>query len=272
MHRILREPLFHFLAVAAMILAADGMWSRFRKPEIIVSAAAVESRAREWQATSGIAPTAGQRSQIARDLATEEVLFRESLKREMATDNRVRSSLVGMMRSALKPPVTPPTDEELKEVLSNSPKENIMLPAQIGFESVTYTNDADVPPDLLKKLRDGAPVPASTAAVKLANPLPPTYRPQLDRLLGTAFCDAVFTLPLHQWQGPIRSTRGVHFVRVTTREVERPIPFAEIRGMLEAKWIEGRENETIAVEAAKLAQNYRIVLPDPAATPAPAKP
>lgn len=262
MHRILREPLFHFITIAGLLLLANGLWSHFAKPEIIISTAAVEARARDWQATSGIAPTNKQLADIARELATEEVLFRESLKREMAMDNRVRSSLVTMMRSALKPPVTPPTDEQLKEIRANSPKENIMLPAQVGFENVTFTSEADVPTDLLKKLREGGPIPTSTAAVKLANPLPPTYRPQLDRLLGTEFCDTVFTMPLHQWHGPVRSTRGVHFIRVTSRDAERPIPFDEIRGMLQAKWIEQRENETITAEAVKLAQHYRIVLPE----------
>lgn len=262
MHRILREPLFHFIAIAALLLLANGLWNHFRKPEIIISRAAVEARALHWQTTTGATPSKQQLASIAAELATEEVLFRESLKRDMVTDNRVRSSLVTMMRSALKPPVTPPTDEQLKEIRANSPKENIMLPAQAGFENVTFTSEADVPPDLLKKLRDGGPVPFSTAAVKLANPLPPTYRPQLDRLLGTEFCDTVFTMPLHQWHGPIRSTRGVHFIRVTSREAERPIPFDEIRGMLQAKWIEQRENETITAEAAKLSQEYRIILPD----------
>jgi len=271
MHRILREPLFHFLLAAAFLLAADAGWRHFRKPVVEISTAAVDARARAWQERTGMKAGREQRMEIARDLATDEVLFRESLKRDMASDNRVRTSLIQMMRTALKPPVTPPTDDQLKEVRAQSPKENIMLPAQASFQHVTFRNSGEVPPDLFGRLRNGEAPPASTDGVKLANPLPSTYRPQLERLFGAAFTNSVFTAPLQEWQGPITSSRGVHFIRVLSRDADMPIPFKEIRGMLEAKWIEQRENEAIALEARKLEEGYNIVLPK-SGIPADAKP
>lgn len=264
MQRILREPLFHFLVAAAFILSADAAWRHFKKPVVTVSPAAVETRARGWQERTGMVPTDEQRKDIARQLATEEVLFRESLKRDMATDNRVRDSLILMMRTALKPAITPPTDEQLKEVRAQSPKENIMLPSQASFQHVSFRDRTEVPQGLLKRLRSGETPPPSSPGIRLSNPLPPTYRPQLEQIFGKDVANSIFTLPLNEWQGPFTSPRGVHFVLITAREAEKPIPFEEIRGMLEAKWIEQRENETIAEEARKLSEEYTIVLPETA--------
>lgn len=265
MQRILREPLFHFIVAAAVILAADAAWRHFKKPVVTVSLAAVDTRARGWQERTGLVPTDEQRKDIARQLATEEVLFRESLKRDMATDNRVRDSLIGMMRTSLKPALTPPTDEQLKEVRDRSPEENRMRPSQASVEHVSFRDRTEVPQGLLKRLRSGETPPPSSPGIRLANPLPPTYRPQLEQIFGKDVANSIFTLPLDEWQGPFTSPRGVHFVRITAREAEKPVPFVEIRGMLEAKWIEQRENETIAEEARKLSEEYTIVLPETAA-------
>ncbi|RYD31658.1 MAG: peptidyl-prolyl cis-trans isomerase, partial [Verrucomicrobiaceae bacterium] len=226
MQRLLREPLFHFVIAAVILLAADAGWRHFRKPVVTISEAAVEARARNWEERTGRPPTGDQRMEIARQLATEEVLFRESLKREMASDNRVRDSLIQMMRTSLKPPVTPPSDEQLKEVRAASPKENIMLPAEVAFQHVSFLQRADIPDGLLEKLRRGETPPPSAPGIRLANPLPPTYRPQVEQVFGQAFTNAVFTLPPQEWQGPVQSSRGIHFVRVTSREAEKPIPFA----------------------------------------------
>lgn len=262
MHRVFREPLFHFLIIAALLLLADSAWRHLSRPVVEISAAAVAARSQAWKDQTGVMPDEAQSLQIARDLATEEVFFRESMKKNMASDNRVRTSLIQMMRTSLKPPVTPPTDEELKEIRNQSPRENIMLPPQVGFEHVSFTDASEVPRDLLTALRGGQKPPASSASVRISNPLPPTYQPQIQRLLGDAFSRSVFTLPLNEWHGPITSTRGVHFVRVLSRDAEQPIPFEQVRGMLEAKWIEKRENETISREARKLEEGYRIVLPE----------
>jgi hypothetical protein len=271
MHRIFREPLFHFMAVAVLLLLLDTGWRHFRKPVVEISAAAVDARSRTWQETAGEPPSTEQRMQIAKELAIEEVFFREALKRDMAADNRVRTSLIQMMRTSLKPPVTPPSDDQLKEIRAESPRENIMLPAKVSFEHVSFSNSSEVPNDLPSRLRGGEKPPESTLSVRMANPLPPTFQPQLERLLGKEFTTAVFALPLEEWHGPMTSSRGVHFLRIHSREPEQPIPFEQIRGMLEAKWIQLRENEVIAVEGQKLEKQYRIVLPS-STTPTPAKP
>ena len=139
-----------------------------------------------------------------------------------------------------------------------------MLPSQASFQHVSFRDRTEVPHGLLKRLRAGEAPPASSPGIRLANPLPPTYRPQLEQIFGKDVADSIFTLPLNEWQGPFTSPRGVHFVLITAREPEKPIPFAEIRGMLEAKWIEQRENEAIAEEARKISEEYTIVLPETA--------
>jgi hypothetical protein len=61
---------------------------------------------------------------------------------------------------------------------------------------------------------------------------------------GKPFAQAVFDLPLNQWQGPVESFRGIHYVRVTgNHEPELP-PFDQMESYLRTDYLltKGRES------------------------------
>jgi hypothetical protein len=191
----------------------------------------------------------------------EEILFHEAQQRGLVSDNSVRKSLIAMMRSALKPMPLPPTDEDLLKLQAQIPAENTTLPAEVSFEHVSFAKLENVPADLLAKLRNGADHRNFGEPVRLANPLPLTYRPQLERILGEEFTKQIFTVPTDTWQGPLLSTRGAHLVRIVKRSADQPMSMEQTRPILLAKWRELKEAESVSAEVEKLMVNYRIRLP-----------
>lgn len=261
MRAMIREPLLHFLVAAAALLALD-FWTRpFRKPVVEIQAAAVEVQSGMTAQKLGRPLTVGERAVLADQLLQDEILFREAQRRGMVSDNQVRSTLIAMMRSALKPVTAEPTDEELNATRSKLPRESTNLPEQISFDHVAYSSAEKVPADLASRLRSGADPRLFGEPMPLANPLPPTYRPQVERLLGTDFTDKVFVQPINEWQGPIPSSRGVFFVRVTARKPEQPLPLEAIKPILEAHWMSQKQDEAVAREVELLKAGYRIVMP-----------
>jgi len=263
MRALLREPLLHFTLLAALLLGLNSFWTNGRKPVIEITAEAVMAQAEVSEQRLGRRLRAEERNQLAQEMLREEILFREAQRRGMVADNQVRGTLIAMMRTALKPVQAPPSDDELNKVRSALPRDSTTLPEQISFEHVSFATADKVPTDLLARLRAGASAQALGETIRLANPLPPTYRPQLDRLLGTDFVAEVGKLPLNEWHGPLTSTRGVHFVRVLSRQAEQPLPMEQLRPMLESQWMKSREGDAVAGEVEKLKADYHIVLPEP---------
>ena len=262
MRSFLREPLVHFLLLGAMLLGLDAVCSRYRKPVVTITPAALKAQAEVAAQRLGRPLTTQERDKLAREMLQEEILFREAQQRGLMDDNRVRGTLVAMMRSALKPVAAPATEEELKALSAQLPRETSILPEQISFDHVSFPSSTEILPDILDKLKHGADPKSFGESVRLANPLPPTYRPQVEHLFGVPFAEEVFKAPLNEWCGPIRSMRGVHFVRVTSRQAEQPLPLEQLRPVLEFHRMQRQEAETVGREVDKLKANYRLVMPD----------
>jgi hypothetical protein len=266
MRPLFREPLLHFIVIAALLLALDAATRRSRKPLVEFTAAAVEAQAEASARQLGRPLTPDERRDLIDRMLQDEILFLEARKRGMVADNQVRGTLVAMMRSALKPVTAEPTGEELEALRATLPRESTTLPEQIAFDHVSFTAPEKVPAGLLDELRGGADPKAFGEPLRLANPFPPTYRPQLERLLGKDFAQQVFVQPPGDWRGPLASSLGMHFIRVTTRQPEQPLPLESIKPLLLGHWNSERQDDAVSKEVEKLKAGYRIVLPAAAPT------
>jgi hypothetical protein len=261
MRTLLREPLLHFLVLAGMLFALNSFWSERRKPLVEITAAAVQAQARVSEQRLRRPLSAADIDRLTQEMLQQEILFQEAQRRGMVADNQVRGTLISMMRTALKPVTAAPDDAALLALRDELPREATTLPEQLSFEHVSFTTPDKVPPDLLAKLRAGASSSSLGETIRLANPLPPTYRPQLDSLLGTDFVARLVRLPLNKWHGPLTSTRGIHFVRLISRSAEQSLPMDQLRPLLESHWLKSHEADAVAREVAKLKEDYRILLP-----------
>lgn len=258
-----REPLLHFIIIAALLLGAHRLWEQWRGPELRMDTTKVEMLAREQEQRLGRKPTAQEMARQITDYVEDEILFRAALERGLVEENRPRALLVHMMRSTLRPVLPEPTQLQLEQVLATLPEEERRFPAQVSFEHVSFHNEQDVPPGLLERLRSGASAQGQGADIRLANPLPLTYQPQIERLLGADFVRHLMGYEPNVWHGPLRSTRGVHFIRVLQKLPPREIPFDELRAHLTARWQALEENAAISRATAEMGKKYRIITPQP---------
>lgn len=258
---LLRQPLVHFLIVGALVFLVDAWRTHCGKPVLELNAAEVQTQISAAEARLQRPLTSSERASVVEELLSDELLFREAQRRGMLSDNRIRGTLIQMMRSALRPVTVPPDDAHLAAIRARLPPETSTLPEQISFEHISFSTLEEVPPGLLEHVRMGTPPPTSSAEVRLANPFPETYRTQLERLLGPGFASAVFALPKDEWHGPLQSTRGVHLVRVISKVQEQPVPMEQLRPILESYWRQDQENQAVTREVAGLKAGYRIILP-----------
>src|SRR5579864_7973954 len=90
--RMIREPLFHFLILGAVIFVAHGLISRHRtdKPgEIVVTQAAIENLVTGFTRTWQRPPTEDELHELLRDYIREEAAYREALALGLDRDDMI---------------------------------------------------------------------------------------------------------------------------------------------------------------------------------------
>jgi hypothetical protein len=70
----------------------------------------------------------------------------------------------------------------------------------------------------------------------------------------------VFEAPAGEWHGPVRSERGVHFMRVAAHHPPSMPSFAELESYLRQDWMMEQQQRAAAARLAALRREYRIVV------------
>jgi hypothetical protein len=269
MHRWLREPAIHFILIGAALFAVHGaVAAPVDDPRTIrVDAAVVRALSAELRLRGGQEPSADElRSRIDRHLE-EELLVREAIALGLDQDDPiVRRRLAEKMRRLLEAEgVGEPEPGELERFLG-AHAERYEQPAAISFEHVLLSDPAT--PErvavLLADLRAGriglpAGDPSSDGGRVTA---------RTDRAVAAGFGEPMARelgrLPLDRWEGPLRSPRGLHLVRVTGRTAVRRPSLDQVRDRVLADWRDARRLEVVATAIDRLRAGYVIdvELPD----------
>jgi hypothetical protein len=104
--------------------------------------------------------------------------------------------------------------------------------------------------------------------------LPPEMRnaPQseVERSFGAEFTNGLKALPLGGWQGPLRSTFGLHLVRLDERSGGHAPALEQVRAQVERDLFQARAEQSNEAVYDKLRANYRVRVESASLTAAPA--
>jgi hypothetical protein len=260
------------VVVAAAVVIAWGPPTGDESRRIFISGAdLLQQRAafvRTWQRE----PTAAELRGALEQHIRQEVLYREALARGYDRDDLVvRRAMQQKMEflAASQAMQEPPSEEEIAAFFALR-KERYRLPAVVSFEQV-YLNpdrrgpsveaDADA---LLARLRVASPEVGAIESLGDAIMLDARYVDRTEQevasTFGADFADALLTLPVGAWEGPVASGYGLHLVRLSERRDGRIPDWHEVAPRV----INDMEFEARASARDQLyqevAQNYEIVL------------
>jgi len=171
----------------------------------------------------------------------DEVFYREALSRGLdRNDPVVKMSLVRKitMLGTAQAQAAEPTDAELKAYFELR-TERYRIPASFDLMQVYLSPDKhgeNIGTDaakLLTKLRKEDPPPEELAELGNILMLPNVFKDiseeQLARKFGNAFRDAIMSLTVGQWEGPVESGFGLHLVKITRREESQIPDWTQVR-------------------------------------------
>lgn len=287
--KALREPMVHFLAIGAVLFAANGL---IRGPErnapgeaIAVSQGQVSQIAESYHLLSGRMPSRAELEALVDDFVTEEISYREAVAMGLDADDtivrrRMRQKLEFLLEDATAS--EEPSEAALEAWLADR-AEDYRLPERRAIRQVLASGDrrgrqagADAQ-TFLANLRSGADPSKVGDPSMLPAATPLTTEEGVANLFGEDFAASVFAHNGENWFGPVSSPFGEHLVLVMETEVGRPAMLEDVRDRVRSDLIESRRDQARNDFQARMRKRYqvRIDWPEPyeglpaAADPAP---
>jgi hypothetical protein len=253
--RALREPLTHFVLLAAALFAVGALF-RSGGDVIEVTGAELEWRVMQVEAQEGAPLSADDRRLVEEAYIDERVLIREARALGLEADERVDDILVQKMLHILSGDVIQPTDEELE--------------AFYAVNRERYATDAAVTVDELV-LAAGAPFPRQIREGVGPENLPEAARvdyrlmtdltgADLASLFGEDAARTALAIESGAWVQATVTARGEHWLRVRDRTGSTIPPLTVVRDMVLLVWIADREQARLLERVGELRANYRVVV------------
>lgn len=255
-----REPLVHFLALAALLFVAYDLLTPSEQEPIVIDQARIDELVQQQAGLLGRPLTDEEHKAVVEGAIDDEVLLREAYRRGLDGDAVVQRHLVQKMRFILGEDVPEPNEAELRAYVATN-RERYRSPPTVTLDHVFYADPAGVPDRLLVQLRDGLDIDGlGDSLYMLGNTLPRYALRDLIGLMGPEVARRIFELPVGEWRGPMQSERGVHFVRVAEHHPPTMPSFEEVASYLRQDWTLDQQRRVTAAKLAELRQNYRIVV------------
>jgi hypothetical protein len=277
--RLIREPLFHFVLLGAVIFLLAG---RVRSgsvgsgDKIVVTQSQIESIVLGFSRTWMRPPTQEELQGLVDDYVREEVLCREAKAMGLDQDDvivrrRMRQKFE-FLAEELAARTGPPTDQELEAYLRQHADKYSEEPS-FSFEHIFFSRekrgasvDAEAKAMLARLSGEGViDIEKLGDALLLPSRFEKTSAGETARLFGEKFAKELTKTQLGTWAGPLESSYGLHLVRVNARIPEAAPSLANVRESVLRDLLSDRRKQELDTQYEKLRARYRVVVDPPEA-------
>jgi hypothetical protein len=278
MRTLLREPMLHFLVLGVALFAvyrwtapgdADG--------RIVITEGVVDDLVAQHVAARGREPSVTELSRVIESYVRDEILYREGVRLGLDRDDlvvkrRVRQKIE--MITEEEAATRAPTDADLAAYLAANGA-RFVQPAILSFQQV-FLGESVADPDVVhaaavvqQALRNG--VDAAELGVPTLLPQRMTRTPAdlVARDFGAGFAAAIEQLPVGEWAGPIDSSFGAHYVRVSARTPAVTPSLAAVRDQVVREWENERRERSRTDTYARMRAGYAVTIEAQLPTPRP---
>lgn len=256
--RILREPTFHFLALAAGISFIYWIFNNNDTQPLEIDWQEVEARILVTELTQGRPASEQQRQEIEKLLIDDYILVMEAYRLGLQNDARINDILAQKMRHVLSGNVIQPSEEEL-QLFYQQNLTRYSQPARVSAAELVFNSRDPLPSDVTRQLDAGVPEQELVTDLdRIAGILPRVTQDDLASIFDETTADRVFAATDAGWVGPYFSNRGQHWIQVSERFAARTPALAEIADRVRLDWIAREEEARLDIEISRLRENYAV--------------
>jgi PPIC-type PPIASE domain len=280
MRKLIREPLFHFLLLGAVIFVIADRPRSIAVPsekKIVVTQSQIESIVVGFSRTWMRPPTREELQGLVNDYVRDEVVYREARTMGLDQDDvivrrRMRQKFEFLVEDMMAR-TGPPSDQELEAYLRQHADKYREEPS-FGFEQIFFSREkrgASAEAEalaMLERLRDKSAIDIEKLgdAFLLPSQFENTSAGETARLFGDKFINKLTETQLGTWAGPIESSYGLHLVRVNARIPEVDPPLAKVRESVLRDLLSDRRKQELDIQYEKLRARYTVVVEPPEAS------
>jgi hypothetical protein len=270
MRKLLAEPMLHFVLIGITLFVAY-KWlapNSASRSRVVVTQVAVDDLITQHVSAKGRVPSPAELRHLVDSWVRDEILYREGVELGLDRDDivvkrRVRQKVEVMAEEGAS--TTAPTDADLSAYLS-AHQDQFIRPAVLTFEQV-FLGHSKMSPELrlvVARARDA--VRRGDDPGQLGEPsLLPSRATEMPadlvaRDFGEPFATALEQAPLGTWTGPIESSFGSHFVRVTARTPAATPPLDDVRAEVQREWENDRRRHARDDGYAKMRSKYDVIV------------
>ncbi len=243
--RLLREPLFHFLAIGALMFAVFTAMNGANEPPpdvIVITPGRIDQIAAGFESVWRRKPTEDELEALIEEDVREEVYYREAMalgldRNDAIVRRRLRLKMEFLMDSTANA-VDPAAGELAAYFAAN--EEPYRLEPRLAFEQIYLGENAS--PETVARLLSVLQSDPATDPFTLAKPtlLPAelglSSADVVFGVFGKGFFEQLVALPPGVWAGPVASTYGVHLVRIVDSLPARTPRLQEVRKDVLRDW------------------------------------
>lgn len=268
--RMLREPLFQFLLVGAILFgtheALGGESAGTDSRVIEVPSEMIRGLRDEFLLRTGQPAARGDLEGAVRTYVENEVLFREALRWGLDRDDPiVRRRLVQKMRFVVEDGALAeaPTREKLLAFFESDP-ERFERPATSSFDHVFLASDRhkDLSADAARVLaalnKDDSEWRTQSDGFLWGASFEKVADSRLSEMMGEDAAAQIGDLEVGGWQGPVPSPFGVHLVRMRERNAARVPAFEEARSEIYQAFLEDEREAARRAALDELIDGYEV--------------
>lgn len=268
--QLLREPLLHFFVLGAGLFAVFA-WNNdeaLQSPDdIVVDASRLDAIRLQFERVWQRPPTPEELQGLVDNWVREEILYREGLTLGLDRNDPLLRRRVAQKMEFIS--------EELVEILPDTAEieawysdnaENYRLDPRFSFRQLYLNPFAHgdtfeaILGDAGKALANGD-VPDGDATL-LPAALEDVTLADVRRTFGERFAESLQGLTVGEWDGPVASGYGVHFVYVDTMQASRLPELDEVRGAVERDYRAERTRELKDAFYENLRKRYNVIYDD----------
>jgi len=274
--KILKSPLVYFFVLGFVVFGLHSFLNRTNQDDedpftVEVTSADIEWIRSSWEARMKRQPMQKELQGLVNRFIRDEILYREALAmdlddRDLVIQRRLVQKLTFVFEDIAE--TMEPTDDELKKYMQDN-QEKYRIPDIISFTQVYFNpskrKDAmEEAKTALARLKQAESAPEAAVSLGDAIMIDAFFRQktpyEVARILGKEFADQLFSIDEKGWQGPIRSTFGLHLVYISDHIASRMPEFENIRKNVQYDFMYDRKKKVIDSAYNAMKSRYTILV------------
>jgi hypothetical protein len=265
---LLGEPMLHFLLIGIALFGAYRWVSHGDSDgrRIVITQGVVDDLVTQHRAARGREPSTTELNQLIESYVRDEILYREGMRLGLERDDivvkrRVRQKIEMIAEEDAS--TRAPTDADLWAYLTAN-QARFVQPAILTFEQV-FLGQSTAGPRVIQAvsvmreaLRNGTDPEGLGVPTLLPHRMTRTAADLVARDFGASFAAALERAPIGEWVGPIDSSFGAHYVRVSDRTPAVAPELAAVRDHVVREWENERRLRARTEAYARMRAGYEV--------------